>query len=261
MAASKKWKYTLRVPIKGGEQVLLGDWMEARGLAVKTHLRSPRCHMSPPLSSERGTGLLPGPSDGAPRSGGRDAGQTSTRVTRDASVRRRGGTPSSQAEVPAADPAAAATPSLVAEPVAGAYFPPARPITPSGASAAPSYFRPVQAGAAPSPSPHPGSAFNPVGSRLGATNRDPRVLAFYRSGAGPAPGKVEGARTASPATSAGRGGRAAQVGGPEAKRPRIAKGMPLEVQSAPSTHVSAHAGMGPGRRGSQPVADAEAGGG
>ncbi|KAL6774411.1 hypothetical protein ACKKBG_A24905 [Auxenochlorella protothecoides x Auxenochlorella symbiontica] len=249
MAASKKWKYTLRVPMEGGEAALLGDWMEARGLAVKAHLRHPRCHMAPPLSSERGSGLLDAPSAAAPRSGGREAGPASTRLTREAAVRRRAEAPETQPEpaqtvAPAPlQPTSAGPAAALADPVVRAASAPLAPgSTLAGAGAGSSYFRPVQGGSLPGPRPHPGSAFNPVGSRLGANPRDPRVLALYRPGTGLAPGEAGEGGPASPASSSGRGRPARADAKPEVAKRARTEASPLAVAAAPGASAPSLAG-------------------
>lgn len=256
MAASKKWKYTLRVPMEGGEAALLGDWMEARGLAVKAHLRHPRCHMAPPLSSERGSGLLDAPSAAAPRSGGREAGPASTRLTREAAVRRRAEAPEpppepAQTVAPAPlQPTSAGPAAALADPVVRAASAPLAPgSTLAGAGAGSSYFRPVQGGSLPGPRPHPGSAFNPVGSRLGANPRDPRVLALYRPGTGLAPGEAGEGGPASPASSSGRGRPARADAKPEVVKRARTEASPLAVAAAPGASAPSLAGAGGAQHG------------
>lgn len=256
MAASKKWKYTLRVPMEGGEAALLGDWMEARGLAVKAHLRHPRCHMAPPLSSERGSGLLDAPSAAASRSGGREAGPASTRLTREAAVRRRAEAPETQPEpaqtvAPAPlQPTSAGPAAALADPVVRAASAPLAPgSTLAGAGAGSSYFRPVQGGSLPGPRPHPGSAFNPVGSRLGANPRDPRVLALYCPGTGLAPGEAGEGGPASPASSSGWGRPARADAKPEVAKRARTEASPLAVAVALGASTPSLAGAGGAQHG------------
>ncbi|KAK2080662.1 hypothetical protein QBZ16_000516 [Prototheca wickerhamii] len=167
MAASKKWKYTIRVPqADGSEPELLGDWLEARGLDITVHGRAKRMQPAPPLSSDRGPGILSVPASaraqGEERPKGRPEGAPSTASAEPPSSARQPALAriATHPEPPLARSGSGVLPRWHTATGAFKTLPPSQPMTPRDAVGPdPSSLQPK--GGPPTPS------------------RDPRVLAQY----------------------------------------------------------------------------------
>ena len=167
MAASKKWKYTIRVPQPdGSEPELLGDWLEARGLDITVHGRAKRMQPAPPLSSDRGPGILSVPASaraqGEERPKGRPEGVPSTASAEPPSSARQSALAriATHPEPPMARSGSGVLPRWHTATGAFKTPPPSQPMTPRDAVGPdPSSLQPK--GGPPTPS------------------RDPRVLAQY----------------------------------------------------------------------------------